>query len=42
MVDTPLHVHSREDELFYIVEGEHIVQLLIRERDLDVLLSVGS
>jgi mannose-6-phosphate isomerase-like protein (cupin superfamily) len=25
MVDTPLHVHSREDELFYIVEGEHIV-----------------
>jgi len=26
MVDTPLHVHSREDELFYIVEGEHIVQ----------------
>lgn len=27
MVDTPLHVHSREDELFYIVEGEHIVTL---------------
>src|SRR4051794_21486356 len=26
MVDTPLHVHSREDELFYIVEGEHILQ----------------
>jgi uncharacterized cupin superfamily protein len=26
MVDTPLHVHSREDELFYILEGEHIVQ----------------
>lgn len=26
MVDTPLHVHIREDELFYIVEGEHIVQ----------------
>jgi mannose-6-phosphate isomerase-like protein (cupin superfamily) len=26
MADTPLHVHSREDELFYIVEGEHIVQ----------------
>jgi quercetin dioxygenase-like cupin family protein len=26
MVDTPLHVHSREDELFYVVEGEHIVQ----------------
>jgi mannose-6-phosphate isomerase-like protein (cupin superfamily) len=26
MVDTPLHVHSREDELFYIVEGAHIVR----------------
>ena len=25
MVDTPLHVHSNEDELFYIVEGEHNV-----------------
>jgi mannose-6-phosphate isomerase-like protein (cupin superfamily) len=25
MLDTPLHVHSREDELFYIVDGEHIV-----------------
>jgi quercetin dioxygenase-like cupin family protein len=24
--DTPLHVHTREDELFYILEGEHIVQ----------------
>ena len=27
MSDTPLHVHSREDELFYIVEGEHIITL---------------
>jgi quercetin dioxygenase-like cupin family protein len=27
MVDTPLHVHSREDELFYILEGDHIVTL---------------
>jgi quercetin dioxygenase-like cupin family protein len=26
MVDTPLHVHSHEDELSYVVEGEHIVQ----------------
>ena len=26
MVDTPLHVHSREDELFYIADGEQIVQ----------------
>ncbi len=25
--DTPLHVHSREHELFYIVEGEHIITL---------------
>ncbi len=25
MLDTPLHVHSKEDELFYIVEGEHVV-----------------
>jgi mannose-6-phosphate isomerase-like protein (cupin superfamily) len=31
MVDTPLHVHSREDELFYIVEGEHIITLGERE-----------
>jgi mannose-6-phosphate isomerase-like protein (cupin superfamily) len=26
LLDTPPHVHSREDELFYILEGEHIVQ----------------
>ena len=26
LLDTPLHVHSKEDELFYILEGEHIVQ----------------
>lgn len=25
MLDTPLHVHSREDELFYVMEGEHLV-----------------
>ena len=25
--DTPLHVHSREHEFFYIVEGEHIITL---------------
>jgi mannose-6-phosphate isomerase-like protein (cupin superfamily) len=25
MLDTPLHVHTHEDELFYILEGEHIV-----------------
>jgi mannose-6-phosphate isomerase-like protein (cupin superfamily) len=26
MVDTPLHVHANEDEMFYVLEGEHIVQ----------------
>jgi mannose-6-phosphate isomerase-like protein (cupin superfamily) len=26
LLDTPLHVHSKEDELFYILEGEHVVQ----------------
>jgi mannose-6-phosphate isomerase-like protein (cupin superfamily) len=34
MADTPLHVHSREDELFYIVEGEHIITLGEREHRL--------
>jgi mannose-6-phosphate isomerase-like protein (cupin superfamily) len=26
-LDTPLHVHKNEDELWYILEGEHIVQV---------------
>ena len=26
-LDTPLHVHEREDELFYVVEGEHVFQV---------------
>jgi mannose-6-phosphate isomerase-like protein (cupin superfamily) len=26
-VDTPLHVHEREDELFYVLEGEHLFQV---------------
>ena len=26
-VDTPLHVHDREDELFYVLEGEHVFQV---------------
>jgi mannose-6-phosphate isomerase-like protein (cupin superfamily) len=26
LLDTPLHLHSKEDELFYILEGEHVVQ----------------
>jgi mannose-6-phosphate isomerase-like protein (cupin superfamily) len=24
LADTPLHVHENEDELFYVLEGEHI------------------
>ena len=27
MVDTPLHVHEHEDELFYVLEGEHVIQV---------------
>jgi mannose-6-phosphate isomerase-like protein (cupin superfamily) len=27
LVDTPLHVHRDEDELFYVVEGEHVYQV---------------
>jgi mannose-6-phosphate isomerase-like protein (cupin superfamily) len=34
MVDTPLHVHANEDELFYILEGEHIVSVGDEERRL--------
>jgi mannose-6-phosphate isomerase-like protein (cupin superfamily) len=26
MVDTPPHVHEKEDEMFYVLEGEHVVQ----------------
>jgi mannose-6-phosphate isomerase-like protein (cupin superfamily) len=26
MLDTPLHVHEREDELFHVLEGEHVVR----------------
>jgi quercetin dioxygenase-like cupin family protein len=26
-VDTPLHVHEHEDEAFYVLEGEHEVQV---------------
>ena len=26
-VDTPLHVHEREDELFFVHEGEHIFRV---------------
>jgi mannose-6-phosphate isomerase-like protein (cupin superfamily) len=27
MVDTPLHVHEDEDEVFYVLEGEHAFQV---------------
>jgi len=27
MVDTPRHVHSNEDELFYVLEGEHVIEV---------------
>jgi mannose-6-phosphate isomerase-like protein (cupin superfamily) len=26
-VDTPLHVHENEDELFYVLEGQHVFQV---------------
>ncbi|HEV3472842.1 MAG TPA: cupin domain-containing protein [Actinomycetota bacterium] len=26
-VDTPLHVHQNEDELWYILEGQHVIQV---------------
>ena len=30
-VDTPLHIHEHEGELFYVLEGEHIFQVGERE-----------
>jgi mannose-6-phosphate isomerase-like protein (cupin superfamily) len=27
LVDTPRHVHEREDELFYALEGEHVIEV---------------
>jgi mannose-6-phosphate isomerase-like protein (cupin superfamily) len=26
LLDTPMHVHSKEDELFYALEGEHVIK----------------
>ena len=26
-LDTPLHVHKNEDELWYVLEGEHIIRV---------------
>ena len=33
-LDTPLHVHEREDELFYILEGEHVIT--VGDQELEV------
>ena len=27
LVDTPLHVHDRDHELFYVLEGEHVFEV---------------
>ena len=27
LLDTPLHVHENEDELWYVLEGEHVIQV---------------
>jgi mannose-6-phosphate isomerase-like protein (cupin superfamily) len=27
LADTPLHVHRNEDELFYVLEGEHVFRV---------------
>ncbi len=27
LADTPLHVHLHEDEVFYILEGEHVIRV---------------
>jgi mannose-6-phosphate isomerase-like protein (cupin superfamily) len=32
MVDTPRHVHSKEDELFYVLDGEHVIEVGDEER----------
>ena len=26
-LDTPLHAHANEDELFYVIEGEHVFRV---------------
>jgi mannose-6-phosphate isomerase-like protein (cupin superfamily) len=31
LLDTPLHVHALEDELFHVLEGEHVVRCGERE-----------
>ena len=31
LVDTPRHVHEHDDELFYVLEGEHVYEVGDRE-----------
>jgi mannose-6-phosphate isomerase-like protein (cupin superfamily) len=31
MLDTPRHVHEREDEVFYVLESEHVIEVGDRE-----------
>jgi mannose-6-phosphate isomerase-like protein (cupin superfamily) len=31
LADTPLHMHENEDELFYVLEGEHVFQVAEEE-----------
>ena len=26
-VDTPIHIHQNEDELWYVLEGQHVIQV---------------
>jgi mannose-6-phosphate isomerase-like protein (cupin superfamily) len=33
LLDTPLHVHRDEDELFYVLEGEHVFRVGDAEYD---------
>jgi mannose-6-phosphate isomerase-like protein (cupin superfamily) len=34
LLDTPMHVHARDDELFYSLAGEHVIQVGEREYEL--------
>jgi quercetin dioxygenase-like cupin family protein len=34
MADTPLHVHADDDELFYVLEGEHVITVGGRDFEL--------
>ena len=34
MLDTPMHVHSKEDEVFYVLDGRHVITLGEEEHEL--------